>query len=152
MIAIDLATPADIDAIKAIADREKRALGFVHRGALARGVTGGNVLAARDEMTLVGFCHVYPRRDGVVTIHHLAVAAERRGQGIGRALIAALERRAARHGASTIRLKCPADLAANDFYAGMGFERVSTEVGAVRALNVWERSCQSGIDAARPPA
>jgi ribosomal-protein-alanine N-acetyltransferase len=55
----------------------------------------------------------------------VAVLPECRGQGIGRALLQAIERRAGRRGASSIRLMVRTDnLAALSFYRRQGFRSV----------------------------
>jgi N-acetylglutamate synthase-like GNAT family acetyltransferase len=137
-----LATPGDLDAIKALADAEKAALGFVHRGALLRALARDEVLVAKaSDGRLVGFCHYYRRRDGVITIYHLAVARLQRGAGCGRALLTRL----LAPEVIALRAKCPADLEANAFYARVGFQ-LATSVPAAndrRGLNVWELHVQA---------
>ncbi|MGH2350745.1 MAG: GNAT family N-acetyltransferase [Chloroflexota bacterium] len=142
------ATECDIPAIKTIADREKHALGFVHRGSLTRAVARDELIVASIGTSVVGFCHFYRRRDGTTTIYHVAVVPERRGEGIGRALLIEVGRSAGERTAGIIRLKCPDDLPANDFYSWMGFCLVATDTGRKRPLNVWERS----VDLFRPTA
>lgn len=137
---IRLASDADLPGIKAIADREKRALGFVHRAALTRSITRGEVLVGISRERIVGFCHLYRRRDGAVTVYHLAVDAAERRLGIGRRLIEHLCVWEQQAGATMIRLKCPADLDANDFYARMGFYRAGIDTRAQRHLILWEWS------------
>ena len=137
--AIRLATPNELDAIKAIADRERHALGFVHRGSLARAVARDELFVAFQGTGVVGFCQFYRRRDGVVTIYHLAVMPEARNQRIGTSLITHVLRDAKKQGMTTIRLKCPSGLLANAFYARTGFECVGSEKGTRRILHIWER-------------
>lgn len=129
---------ADIPAVKAIADRDKRALGFVHRASLTRAATREELLVAGSGPSIVGFCQFYRRRDGTATIYHVAVTPEARRTGVGRALIAEVAHDAAERGMHAIRLKCPADLSANAFYARIGFGLVDVEAQRKRPLNVWE--------------
>lgn len=136
---IRIATEADVQAVKAIADREKRSLGFVHRGSLVRALHRGELLVADSNGDVIGFCHLYRRRDGVVTIYHIAVAPAHRRQGIGVQLVGFVAADACARGAERLRLKCPADLDANRFYAQLGFERLNVIDAATRPLNVWER-------------
>lgn len=140
---IRAATTDDIPAIKAIADREKHALGFVHRGSLTRAVARDELIVACVGPSLVGFCQCYRRRDGVAAIYHVAVIPERRGQGIGRALLAAIDGALGARDAGTVRLKCPQDLPANAFYASIGFRLATIETGRGRPLNVWERRIEA---------
>lgn len=140
---IRAATTDDIPAIKAIADREKRALGFVHRGSLTRAVTRDELIVACVGPSLVGFCQCYRRRDGIAAIYHVAVVPERRGEGIGRTMIAAVDGRQRGCGGGTIRLKCPQDLPANAFYSSIGFRLAAIETGRGRPLNVWERRIEA---------
>lgn len=133
------ATQTDLDAIKRIADRDKHALGFVHRGALARAIERREVLLAVRGSDIVGFCQMYHRRDGVITVSHIAVVHEARRRGIGRALVDRARDDGVARGMTSIRLKCPFDLPANAFYQGIGFALASVETTASRDLNIWER-------------
>ena len=128
----------DIAAVKAVADRERHELGFVHRGSLLRSVARDELFVACAATAIVGFCQLYRRRDGIVAIYHLAVAPEMRGRGIGRALIAHVQRDASDRGSRAIRLKCPADLPANAFYSRIGYCLIGVEGRRARPLNIWE--------------
>ncbi len=118
-----LATPADLDWIKAMADRHRGELGFVLRPALAEGIARGEVLAAADAS---GFCHYHRRRDGWRTVYELVSEHP----GTGSALLAAVPR--------PVRLKCPVALPANGFYLRQGGALAAVEAGKRRPLNVWE--------------
>lgn len=137
-VVVRTGTKSDIDAIKAIADREKDALGFVHRGALVRAAGRNELVIASIETVVVGFCQLYRRQDGIITVYHFAVVSEARGLGIGRALLAHLAADARTQQMKAIRLKCPSDLPANDFYARNGFKRMAVDAGKARPLSVWE--------------
>ena len=132
------ATTTEIDTVKALADRERGTLGFVHRGSLIRAVERDELVLATLGTEFAGFCQLYRRRDGIVTVYHVAVVPERRGAGIGRELLAHVNRDARERAMRAIRLKCPVDLPANDFYARIGFRLVAVETGRARSLNVWE--------------
>jgi predicted GNAT family acetyltransferase len=139
---VALATLDDLDNIKALANAEKAALGFVHRGALIRALERDEVLVATAaDGSLAGFCHYYRRRDGIITIYHLAVARLHRGAGCGRALL----KRLLAPEVIALRARCPADLEANAFYARVGFQLTAVVPAANgrRELNVWELHVQA---------
>ncbi len=131
---------ADLASVKSIADAERRQLGFVPRGSLVRAIERNELLVACDtkQSAVLGFCHLYRRRDGITTIYHVAVASDARGQGIGRALLSRVIDDAANRGMSGVRLKCPADLPANRFYAHLGFGLCGQVLGASRLINLWQ--------------
>ena len=119
--AVRLATPADLDWVKAMADRHRDTLGFVRRGALAAAL-------ARRELLVVsarGFCDYHRRRDG----QHVVYALCSEGH-VGRALLTAVP--------LPRRLRCPVDLAANAFYAHMGGQVACVAPGKRVALCVWQ--------------
>lgn len=89
--------------------------------------------AQRGELLLIdgGFCHWHLRRDGQLTIRE--IISTRPGAGMEM-----LERLKQVKGALSILAKCPADLAANEWYQRRGFVRESTEqTKSSRELNVW---------------
>ena len=136
--AVRKATPGDLDSIKVIADTHRHELGFVLRPALARSIQRGQVFVAQNSTGLVGFVEYHHRQDERTTIYHIAVDPAYRRQGIGTKLVEALRIEAAERGQTSIRLKCPADLPANDFYKGVGFVLRGEESGKRRSLLVWE--------------
>lgn len=87
----------------------------------------------RGELLLIdgGMCHWHLRRDGQLTIREiLSIKA-----GAGSAMLDALKQV---DGAHRIVAKCPADLAANQWYARRGFTRTATEQSKTgRGINVW---------------
>lgn len=117
------ATQADLPWVKAMADRHRAELGFVLRPALAEAID-------RGELWVVGqgaFCEWHRRRDGWTTVYVLCSEQP----GAGRVLLAGLSR--------PLRLKCPATLTANGFYAHLGGTLAAVEQRPMRrALNVWE--------------
>lgn len=127
----------DLDTIKALADAERAALGFVRRPALAEAITHGEMLAAERAGEVVGFVDFHRRRDGQVTLYHIAVAPAARRQNVGRAMLDELATVARASHAGRILLKCPVDLLANAFYQHYGFRLEETLNGRKRALNVW---------------
>ncbi len=153
------ANEADLEAIKRIADNCKREIGFSSRGMLRNAIGRGELLVAiggDDEAAekgepqfaptsnetylppspaVVGFVDFHRRLDGQITIYGIVVAEERRGRGIGRALVAAL---AAPPLPACIALKCPTDNPANNFYAALGFQLTGVAAPTRRRpLNLW---------------
>jgi len=131
------AVPNDLDAIKQLTDQHRHELGFVLRPALQEAIADQELFVAEVEDLIAGFVHYHHRRDRQTTLYHIAVREERRGQGIGRALIEALSVESTSRGQRQILLKCPKNLAANDFYANIGLSLICAEKGKRRELNVW---------------
>lgn len=93
--------------------------------------------AERGELILVdgGLCHWHLRRDGQLTIREIIVLPDRRGAGVGAAILARLM---TTPGATSLFAKCPADLPSNGWYSRMGFlceGREATKTG--RRVNLW---------------
>ncbi len=89
--------------------------------------------AQRGELLLVddGFCHWHLRQDGQLTIYE--IIATRRG--VGSELLALLRQVP---GATSLFAKCPADLAANEWYSRRGFFCEGNEVTpSGRVLKLW---------------
>ncbi len=94
--------------------------------------------ALRGELVLVdgGMCRYRLRRDGQLTISEILVTEPRRG--IGNAILERLKRVP---GAKSILAKCPSHLAANAWYARMGFERLGDEPTRTgKQVTVWRLS------------
>lgn len=131
------ATSEDLDVVKQLADQHRAELGFVLRPALEKSITEQELLVAQVERHVVGFVHYHHRRDHQTTLYHIAVNANFRGQGIGKALIDALALESKQHGKQQILLRCPIDLTANSFYKRIGFSLLRDEDGNQRKLKVW---------------
>ena len=88
--------------------------------------------AQRGELLLIdgGFCHWHLRRDGQLTIREIISTRP----GAGSAMLAELRRQ----NAQSIFAKCPANLAANEWYRRQGFVLENTEITRTgRTLNHW---------------
>lgn len=132
------AAEGDLTAIKALADDNKKALGFVSRGALLTALQAKRLIVALWDGAIVGFTEYYRRHDGQLTIYAIVVSLAYRRQGIGRAMIACLVDEAGQPAIMQIGLKCPEDLEANAFYASVGFNFVGREERPNRrGLNLW---------------
>lgn len=135
----------DLDAIKRIADANRESIGFVMRPALVNGIQKRWLLVVEIDGQIVGFAHYRHRLDDQTTLYELCVRQDKRGQGIGRALIGRLWQESQTHGKIRLRLKTPVDLSANGFYRHIGFRHVGQEAGKKRSLNVWEREDGSNL-------
>ncbi len=149
--AVRAAQMDDIDAVKRLADAHRREIGFVIRASLVDACRRGELLVAVTRgpdlpivaaspiagATIIGFVQSYFRKDGQTTLHTIAVDAAYRRLGIGRALVSALIDSSARRGMRSILLRCPIGLAANTFYAAIGFVEERIEDGKRQQLRVW---------------
>lgn len=136
-LAIRRATAADLSAVKRLADAHRRELGFVLLPSLREQIEREEMLVAIEGSEVIGFVDYHRRRDGQLTLYHIAVEPGARRRGVGRALLDALHAEARRTNCSRITLKCPSDLPANQFYRCYGFHLEETLNGRKRPLNVW---------------
>lgn len=123
---VRLATLSDIDAIKKVAQKHTKELGFILRPALEEAVRREELLFEPESGS---FCHYHVRRDSICTVYEICVPPEQRGRGIAKQMINMLPR--------PVRLKCPVDNESNGFYQKYGFEKIAVEPGKKRELNVW---------------
>lgn len=145
-VSVVAATSDDVAGAKALADRHRRDIGFVVRASLEASAQSGGLWVAvttgvAEPRAVTGFAQVHHRKDGQTTLHTIAVARDRRTEGIGRGLLAAIERACRAHGMRGILLRCPTELDANKFYQALGFTLLRTEPGKRRPLHVWWRDC-----------
>ncbi|MFL5624717.1 MAG: GNAT family N-acetyltransferase, partial [Ktedonobacteraceae bacterium] len=148
---VEVARMEHLHAAKTLADKHKRELGFINQAILRKAIEANSLLivpllidtakleqvAVETEAALAGFVHFYVRRDSVVTLYSIVVAETYRHLGMGRRLFEELVSIAYAHGKTEIRLKCPAELAANTFYERLGLRVACVETGKHRPLNVW---------------
>ncbi len=128
-----------VPAMKAIADANRDELGFVNRAKLIQAVTEDRIIVAILRNQVIGFVVFRHRKtDTQTTLSEICLDQAERGQGYGRGLLDALYSDCIKHSRSVIKLKCPVDLAANAFYEHVGFQKVGTETGKKRQLNIWE--------------
>ena len=119
----------DIDAIKKIADKHTKEIGFVLRPALLEHCNKKTLLVYEIDGEIVGFCN-YHRRDDINVIYEICVSDNYRNKGIAKQLIDNVLK--------PIRLKCPVDNESNKFYIHIGARLVETVSGKKRDLNVYE--------------
>lgn len=108
---------------------EKYPLGFVRSCSLIGAVGKRELIVAITGDRLCGFIEFHHRRDGISTIHVIAVDKIYQRQGIARSMLSLVPK--------PIQLKCPVDLPSNGFYSHLGFALLEVEPGRRRALNVW---------------
>ncbi|GAB4528674.1 MAG: hypothetical protein Kow0063_05040 [Anaerolineae bacterium] len=132
------ATLDDIDAIKALADAHRRELGFVRRPALIESINRQEIIVMQNSRDVIGFVEYHHRKDDQTTLYHICVEPAYRRRGVGRLLIEALQEEARRYGKHMIRIRCPANLPANQFYRRLGCFLRGKELGKKRCLAIWD--------------
>jgi ribosomal-protein-alanine N-acetyltransferase len=87
-----------------------------------------SVLTAVQDGTPVGYALLHRRRgSSIVQLASIAVAASAAGRGLGKRLLEAAEREAARHGGKRVRLEVrPDNKGALALYEGAGYRRFDT--------------------------
>lgn len=123
------ATLSDLDALLAIEEAsfgaEERAEARAFRHGLASPTVSLLVALAPGAAEACGYANVERRRNSrVARLTSIAIAPGRAGQGVGRALLAAAEAEARRHGAASLRLEVRADnRPAQRLYERAGYRR-----------------------------
>lgn len=129
----------DLASLKVVADANRDALGFLPRPKLEEAVKAERILVATIGRTIVGFVVFrHRKRDHQTTLSDICVSSAWRRCGVGKALVDALKKECICRKRHFIRLKCPVDLAANEFYRHIGFTHVNVEKGRSRELNIWQ--------------
>ncbi len=82
------------------------------------------VLKATEDKNIVGSVKC-SHEGGVLKIHYLIVAHNKRGQGIGRQLMEKVEALGKRFGAHKVHLNTGEDWKATKFYEKLGYKRVA---------------------------
>ncbi len=128
-----------IDQVKSIADSHRSELGFHSRRSFIDSSKRDELLVAKICGQIKGFIRYHHRRDRLTTLYEIAIAPEARGSGVGRQLIEALITDCQKVESRCIRLSCPVELPANQFYEKLGFMRLHrrSQPGRNRPLNEW---------------
>lgn len=131
--------PTTISQVKLLADKHRLELGFHSQQTFIDSSAKNELLVAKINGTVKGFVRFHHRRDHLTTLYEIASAPDARGKGVGRQLVDALVTDCKEAGSRCIRLFCPAELPANQFYEKMGFVRSSrrSHPGKSRPLNEW---------------
>jgi ribosomal protein S18 acetylase RimI-like enzyme len=137
---IRFATLADVDAIKRTADECRAELGFHTRQSFRESIEKHELFVAVLNGQPAGFLRYHQTRAGHTTLREVAASRIYRGRGIGQALIERLIAEAHNMNSSLIRLSCPVELPANEFYRSLGFRRAQrrSKPGKSRPLYQWE--------------
>lgn len=128
-----------VDPVKSIADIHRLELGFHSRQSFLDSLNKDEILVARYEGDIVGFVRYHHRKDKRTTIYEIAILPKLRGKGVGGMLVGALIEECRLVGSRQIRLSCPVELPANNFYEAMGFIRTTrrSQAGKNRPLYEW---------------
>lgn len=117
---IRIGAPDDAERCQQIARQWRDELPFVMLPALREAAARKQLYIADVDGQIAGFVHWYARRDGINTIHEIAVDRDHLQGGIGRTLLYSVP--------CPIRLKCKANNdRANRFYANAGMQQEGTE-------------------------
>lgn len=124
-----------------LGDANSATLGFLPYEAIRQAAIEGRVLAFVENEKVKGYALYGVRvRTGDISLTHLCVGRDQRGQGIARELVEGIiERNQHRAG---IRLSCRKDYDANAMWPKLGFQRLGEKPGRSRAghlLVAWWR-------------
>ncbi|ROP37211.1 GNAT family N-acetyltransferase [Saccharothrix texasensis] len=127
-----------VDELIKLGKRYSRTLGMMPAGAFWEAAYRGRLVAARIDGRPVGYALFRLPRSNQVMLSHLCVAAEARGSGVARALVAEIR---ARHSSRLgIRAKCRDDYGLNPMWEALGFHARGSAVGRGKdrsPMTVW---------------
>jgi len=136
MVLMRPADVGDVGVCSRLTQAHRHELGFTTRSMLLSSIAHRSLAVAVLDGEVVGLVRFNVRkRDSVTVIYELVVGVKRRG--VGSALVAWLAEYGRGLGSPRITLRCPEGLAANDFYAAVGFQHDAIEEGRKRRLWVW---------------
>ncbi len=133
------------DLVKYVDHLQKKnaeALSFYPRAVFEREEKNGRLFMGLLNGQPAGYIYVGSGRDRVVRCHQVCIEYDARRRLYGAALVAACEEYGSSMLATRIRLRCGFDLAANSFWASLGYQCVDIQEGGVRRMrkiNVWEK-------------
>lgn len=141
MITVRIIHIDDVAAIKALADANRRELGFNPRKKFEEAALQRRGFVAVCNSEVIGFVVFRHRKiDLQTTLSDICVRKDFRQHHIGEGLMVRLIEECAEMSREYIQLKCPINLPANRFYQRLGFVLHMTESGKKRGLNVWRLS------------
>jgi len=129
-----------VKSVQAIADSNKKALGFLPKSVFQAQADRGRLWVAIKASTgqLLGYL-LFGGRYPMLRIFHLYVAQEYRKQSIGSRLLKALETFGEKNNYLTVSARVAADLASNKFWERSGFPIICQETGGKtsgRTINI----------------
>ena len=129
-----------VESVQAIADSNKRTLGFLPKSVFQAQADSGRLWVAIKVSTgeLLGYL-LFGGRYPMLRIFHLYVAQKYRKQGVGTRLLRTLENFGEKNNYLTVSARVAADLASNKFWERSGFLIIRQEAGGKasrRTINI----------------
>jgi GNAT superfamily N-acetyltransferase len=125
------------------------AVAFYPRAALERAIDRDEIQLAFENGEPCGYLWRGPLRAGRdAVIYQAVIHYDLRRRTHGAQLVAELEHQARVAGATGIRLRCRADLEANEFWRSLGFNCIAVGHSGIRRntdVNTWHRPLQAGL-------
>jgi hypothetical protein len=140
-----------ISAVIKLGDANRKTLGFMPRAGFVDAASRNCIIVAESSDGVVGYC-LFDGSGTFVRIAHLCVAADSRGNGVARSLVAEVE--SANPGAYGIRLKCRRDWPAARLWPVLGFTPMNEVAGRSHArhpLTIWWKPLSMPPDLFSPP-
>ena len=140
-ITIDAAQLSDLTYIDHLQAKNAEALSFYPKVVFEREIPNGRVLLARVNADPAGYLY-FGAFGPVVKVHQACIQYDLRGQLYGAELIRFFENMCQAAGVLSCKLRCGSDIAANGFWASMGFYCQSVTAGGVRRMrdiNEWRK-------------
>jgi len=140
---IRYAIKSDLVFIDHLQKRNAEDLSFYPKVVLEREVDNERILLALVNNEHAGYLyHGSIRLDYPLRIHQACITYDLRGNWYGAGLCGELEKIGTLGGSKNISLRCGSDIAANLFWANMGYECVAITKGGARRMrdiNVWQK-------------
>lgn len=138
---VKICARAHIPAVLTIARMDNNNLGWAPKGVFVDAAKKGLLLVAVKDDMVLGFVEFGGVTKDKWTIYKIATAKPMRNQGIGRALIQALTKKAKEESNAGLRLKVTEDNEnAIAFYRRNGFAVVGAEPSKIRRLLIMEKA------------
>jgi hypothetical protein len=140
---IRYAIKSDLVFIDHLQKKNAEDLSFYPKVVLEREVDNERILLALVNNEHAGYLyHGSIRLDYPLRIHQACITYDLRGNWYGAGLCGELEKIGTLGGSKNISLRCGSDIAANLFWANMGYECVAITKGGARRMrdiNVWQK-------------
>ena len=127
LVSFEIPKESDFKSIKQIANQQREFLPALMNYNLKDGLKNNSLYIAKENNEIIGFIRWHPRKDGIQTIHEIAVKKGHEGKGIGKQLFQLAP--------EPVQLKVTEDNAhAIEFYKKQGLEFEKTFEGKRRNL------------------